>query len=94
MTIEEVSLLMFYSTDLGTDISIRLFLKELLAVLWYEKENFSGKRPFGNSGWDYEIMKCLVSHGVIDGGFDNEGDIQDYDEKTGNALIMEIIRSL
>ena len=42
------------SNDAGAS-SIRGYLKTLLTTLMAEGEGFSGKRPFGNSGWEYEL---------------------------------------
>ena len=41
------------------------YIKKLLLKLWDEKEEFSVKRPFGNSGWDYELYYALANEGVI-----------------------------
>lgn len=35
-------------------LTVRDYLKALLRRLWLEQEGFSGKRPFGNSGWEDE----------------------------------------
>jgi hypothetical protein len=41
--------------DAGAD-TVRDYLKALLLKLWEEEEGFSGKRPFGNSGWKHELI--------------------------------------
>ena len=43
------------SMDFDNPITIKGYLKELSLTLWKEKECFNGKRPFGNSGWDYDL---------------------------------------
>jgi hypothetical protein len=54
--------LKFYSGDLMEDITIREFLQKLLLTLFEEMEGFSGKRPFGNSGWDGDLIICLINN--------------------------------
>lgn len=50
--------------------TVREYLKELLATLLIEEESFSGKRPFGNSGWINELTEPLEEAGFeIDGDF-------------------------
>lgn len=49
------------------------YLIALLRELWREQEGFSGKRPFGNSGWEYDLARPLIVAGVIDGALDSDG---------------------
>ncbi len=35
--------------------TVRAYLRALLTELWREEGNFSGKAPFGNSGWQYDV---------------------------------------
>lgn len=44
--------------------TVKGYLKALLIAVWDEGESFSGKRPFGNSGWDYDILTALVDAGL------------------------------
>ena len=81
--------------------TIRDYLKALLTAVWEEQEGFSGKRPFGNSGWDRDIYLALVCAGAIAGAVTTyEWNGGDYfglvyaDEETGNRLILEAIQSL
>lgn len=62
----------FEDGDLGT-ISIKDYLKELLVALLRDGESFSGKRPFGNSGWEYSLAAALIKAKAIDGSLDEEG---------------------
>lgn len=79
----------------GDNITIKDYLKELLWVLWKEDEGFSGKRPFGNSGWCYELYKPLVVAGLVDGEICQEyGDLLDLDKLAADVLIFEAIKSL
>jgi hypothetical protein len=74
--------------------TIREYLIELLAELWREQEGFSGKRPFGNSGWEYELYKPLIEAGHVDGGLDEDGYIDWIDTDVAELLIAKAIRSL
>ena len=74
--------------------TVKDYLKALLARLWEEGEGFSGKRPFGNSGWEYELYVALVSNGIVRGSLTDDGYIEDCDVVAVNALIYEAICSL
>jgi hypothetical protein len=41
------------------------YLGTLLLTLWQEGESFNGKRPFGNSGWEYDVYRGLIKAGVV-----------------------------
>lgn len=74
--------------------TVRSYLKSLLSELWRKEESFSGKRPFGNSGWQYEVYAALVKGGAVDGKFDSEGCIETVDAAAADVLIQEAIASL
>lgn len=74
--------------------TIRDYLIKLLEVLWEEQEGFGGKRPFGNSSWEYELHGALLDAGYITGQRDEDGYIDDVDEASGNRLIFKAIRAL
>lgn len=84
----------FYCNDLDKKISIHDYLIELLKTLWEEQDEFSGKRPFGNSGWDYDLIGCLIANNIIEGKLDEYGYVIEGDTKKGYALIKEYIESL
>ena len=75
-------------------LTIGDYLIKLLSMLWYEGESFSGKRPFGNSGWEYDLYKALVAAGVVSGKVDDEGDLEVVDATEANTLIGNVISSL
>lgn len=52
--------------DLG-EVPLRYYLGKLLYNLWIDGEGFSGKRPFGNSGWDIDVAMALCEAGVVKG---------------------------
>jgi hypothetical protein len=74
--------------------TVREYLVELLSTLWDQGEGFSGKRPFGNSGWTYDLYVPMVRAGLIGGTFYEDGDVKEVDRPAGNRLIAEAIRSL
>lgn len=45
--------------------TIRDYLKELLRTVLVEEEGFSGKRPFGNSGWIYDLREPIEEAGLF-----------------------------
>lgn len=67
------------------------YLHSLLFTLWEEGEGFSGKRPFGNSGWEYDLYKPLIQGGFIEGELDEDGYVNDVDTKAANKLIFNCI---
>lgn len=73
--------------------TIRDYLISLLSTLWHEGECFSGKRPFGNSGWQYDLYKPLIISGVIDGELDEEGGV-DFLSGSERDKADELIGSL
>lgn len=81
MTPAEALNISFYYADLDETLTIRDYFKALLDRLWEQGEGFSGKRPFGNSGWEYDLQRPLVMAGVIAGTISlyNE-DTQMYDD--------------
>lgn len=71
--------------------NIREYLEALILHLWEEGEGFSGKRPFGNSGWQYDLMAPLVAMGEIKGEIDADGYIDDIDSDAGYDAIYNLI---
>ena len=60
--------------------TVRDYLKALLLELWKEREGFSGKRPFGNSGWQFDLYKALIVAGAVPGKLDEDGFVQELDD--------------
>jgi hypothetical protein len=75
-------------------LTVRDYLKALLARLWEEEEGFSGKRPFGNSGWKSDVNAALVKAGIVTGKLDSEGYVESYDRDKADELIQAAIQSL
>lgn len=68
------------------------YLKLLLLSLWQFKDEFSGKRPFGNSLWEYDVYICLAENTNLVGGVkDKDGFWEDIDLNEANKVIFELI---
>lgn len=99
LTGKDVLKIKMVENDAGAK-TIREYFVSLLWELWVEGESFSGKRPFGNSGWEYEIYQSLAKAGAIEATYypkdddEEEPEIDSYDEKTANRLIKLAIESL
>ncbi len=75
------------------DGTLRDYLRELLTTLWTEGECFSGKRPLGNSGWDYDVYYTLVENGFIEGTIE-DGCVEDINETGALLCVLDIIEDL
>ncbi len=75
-------------------ITIRGYLAALLIQLWKQGESFSGKRPFGNSGWEFMIYASLIKHGVVSGELDEDDFVEEVDDKKADTLVLEAIREM
>lgn len=93
MTPAEILDLPMESNDANAG-TVREYLRALLLAAWEEGEGFSGKRPFGNSGWERELYLPLVKAGAVVGKLDGDGYIDEVDKKHAHALIVEAIKSL
>lgn len=67
------------------------YLHILLETLWTQEHQFSGKRPFGNSSWKFEIYEALIQAGLIRGSFDDQGFVEDVDDEQADQLILDAI---
>ncbi|MFE2994179.1 hypothetical protein ACFXG4_04095 [Nocardia sp. NPDC059246] len=74
--------------------TIRGYLLALLRQLWEHGEAFGGKRPFGNSGWEYELYEPLARAGLIEATFDEDGYFDTCDNHAGHELIAQAITAL
>ena len=86
-----------FDSDAGSQLTVREYFRELLSTLWEEKEGFSGKRPFGNSGWEYEVHIALAKAGFVElGAWDD--DCEGYEKatteqhKTADDYCRELIK--
>lgn len=85
---------MVEQSDLEGAMTVRQYLGALLSTLWEEGERFGGKRPFGNSGWEYDLYRPLVKAGIIEGQLDDDGDILDVNSGQGYDAIQAAIDEL
>jgi len=77
--------------------TIREYLVGLTLGVWHEREGFSGKRPFGNSSWEYELYASLVAAGYVTATLDEDGYIEELsgdEQRQADALIDGAIRYL
>jgi hypothetical protein len=74
--------------------TIKEYLKALLRRVLIEEDGFSGKRPFGNSGWICELEHALVKANVIQGDIDENGYLDDCDSETALVTILNAIAAL
>lgn len=63
-----------FSSDAGDDLTVREYFHALLTKVWNEEAGFSGKRPWGNSGWCHDVITALVCAGFIEGVVNRDGD--------------------
>lgn len=74
--------------------SVGEFLGCLLAALWEENEGFSGKRPLGNSDWQWQVYEALVKKGFVAGTLDENGYLEDFpydQEQKADELVLQAI---
>lgn len=86
--------LRFRCDDLNRWLTIREYLIALLDRLWDELEGFSGKRPFGNSGWEYTLAVPLIENGFVNGIIDADGYVEEIDWDEFHGFVKECIKEL
>lgn len=69
--------------------TIGQYLIRLSQQCWLEEDGFSGKRPFGNSGWSHDIDKALIRANAVHGRLDGDGYIDDIDSQAAVDIIKE-----
>lgn len=94
MTPNEMLDLRFDCDDLDGEVSIREYMKALLAKLFDEGESFSGKRPFGNSGWEYDIIAPLIRAGAVKGSLDDDGLVEAFNKDDFQLALGKMIAAL
>lgn len=96
MTPEEANYLLSLPMPQPNDArvkTVREYLQRLLTKVLEEGESFSGKRPFGNSSWRWELHFPLVQAGLAKGSIE-DGCLEDYDKRKADKLIAEAIKHL
>lgn len=79
--------------DLG-ECTIRHYLVSLANEVWNEGECFSGKRPFGNGGWKWDVYDALADGGFITGNREEDGGWTELDTSQGSVIIQECFNYL
>lgn len=74
--------------------TVRAYLVALLRGVWLYREGFNGKRPFGNSVWQWELYAALGRAGLITAEFDEDGFLDEVDDHEGDRLINVAINAL
>jgi hypothetical protein len=90
--LEKAAIIRFHSFDLGREVTVLEWLKELLLTLLIEEESFSGKKPFGNSGWKSDAEAALIKAEILKGELDDDGCIVECEDS--NPLFLEIVSNL
>ncbi len=80
-----------FDSDAGENRTVREYLQILLTRLWREQERFSGKRPFGNSGWEYELLDALGRAGFVDCDVEDDEVFFDDGEKAAANRYVEAL---
>jgi hypothetical protein len=71
------------------------YLGLLLSTLWLQQEEFSGKRPFGNSDWTTPVYLAMGEAGLTNFSLDEDGYIEEWsfeDQSAADELILQAIR--
>ena len=90
----EILKLPMQNNDAGAK-TIRGYLKALLKELIEEEEGFSGKRPFGNSGWICDLETPLVKAGLVKGKIAKRGGcLVECDSEAAEKLIQAAVEAL
>jgi len=91
LTKQELQELLNLKVENYENNTIRGYFKLLLTELWIQGECFSGKRPLGDSGWEYDLYAPLVKSGAVDGNIDEDGCIDEFNIGDANELVLELI---
>lgn len=98
MSYEEILNSEFIEPDISSEpITVRQYFLALLRTLWMQEEAFSGKRPFGNSGWQMTFYTHLVKEGYLAGEVYEEDGVwylESYDEGEAWKLTLALIDAL
>jgi hypothetical protein len=90
--IRQTLALKLVANDAG-ESTVRGYLLHLLRKVWLDDE-FTSKRPFGNSGWKSYIELPMVMAGLVDGDIDEDGYLNSLDSVRSSEIILACISSL
>jgi hypothetical protein len=76
--------------------TVRGYLTKLLLTLWLEQDGFSGKRPFGNSGWSSDFDRAFIRAGWVTGEISDDEweEVQHVDSDRVDSLVASAITAL
>jgi hypothetical protein len=69
--------------------TLRQIIKRLASKVFEEDEGFDGKRPFGDSLWQYALNRACVRAGILDpepGAANESFDFDDFIQQCIEAL--------
>lgn len=70
------------------------YLRLTLRTLILEGEDFSGKRPLGDSDWDYLLLLGLIRAKVIPGRINEYNEPEDFDWSDFNKAMFKAINAM
>jgi hypothetical protein len=73
--------------------TLKEYLGLLLSTLWLQGDDFSSKRPFGNSDWQWKVYESLAKEELVLATFDEDGYIDEIDVYYVDELILQAIRT-
>lgn len=76
------------------NITLKKYLKLTFLTFVKEGESFSGKRPFGNSDWEWQIYKGLISLDSSLGKLDEDRYIETVDQRACDKIIIQCIEEV
>jgi hypothetical protein len=82
-----------FDSDAADNGTVLDYFRALLETLWYEREGFSGKRPFGNSGWEHEPYDALADAGFIEQPVDKRGFGNRKKLDAADAFVRQLIKA-
>ena len=91
MTHKEILNLKFNRGDMPNTITLGDYLKKLFKTLWKDGEDFSSKRPLGNSDWQCEIYYVLIKNNVVEGTIDEYDCVYTVDYFQADKVILDLI---
>ena len=94
LSYKEILELKFYSQDWYREMTVKEFLKKILSTFIRQREEFSTKRPFGNSDWDSDLIILFINKNIIKGKIDKYGGIEDFDFGRFNLILQNLVQEL
>lgn len=73
--------------DCDGESTLREYLLALLSKLWEEGSDFSGKRAFGNSDWQWDVYAALIKAGFVEGEIDEYGSVNEFEKPAMKAAV-------